>query len=447
MTKLQTLFTKEHIKNIFKDTETSLIKNNSKEKALEEIEKLNFPTPKTTGWEKTNLHNILRHKYQKAEYAKTQQFVLRQFMFYSVDADILVFTNGYFDEEQSIIKSTDNIYIGSLKRAFCDMPKVVKRYFDTAKDSKPNIFSSINKAYAEDGFLIYIPDNVKTDRPVHIINFIDGDITKPIVQYRNLIVAGENTKIDIVNSYHSVISDFSLTNCFTEIIMENNSEVNYHLFQGEGSEAGQINKTVVTQQANSKFNSNTATLCGTVVRNDIEVDFTDEYCQASLNGFYLPAIKQITDNSILINHNFPNCNATQNYRGAIEDHAKAIFTGKVFVAKDAQHTNSSQSNKNILLSDNAIAYSRPQLEIYADDVECSHGSTTGQLDLSALFYLQTRGISKQKAQTLLLFAFLYETLENITVKSYMEYVNYLLNKRLNGKDPRSICGAEVCGGC
>lgn len=447
MNRSNSLLTKEHIHSIFSATKSVLNKNGSCEKAKEALNQLEFPGKKTPGWEKTELHNILRHRYSKPLPAKTQENVLRQFMFYGIDADVLVFTNGYFDEEQSVIKSADDIYIGSLKRAFTDMPKVAERYFDTVKDTKANIFSEINKAYAQDGFLIYLPDDTQIERPVHIMNFLDGEDSKPMVQYRNLIVAGKNTKIDIINSYHSVLSDFSLTNVYTEVVAEEHSLINYHLFQGEGYDAAQINKTVVKQEKHSKFVSNTATMCGTVVRNDIEVDLTDEFCDTKLNGFYLPSRRQITDNALLINHNKPNCTATQFYRGVVEDHGRSIFTGKVFVAQDAQHTDSAQSNRNILLSQDARAFSRPQLEIYADDVACAHGSTIGQIEEEALFYLQTRGISKRNARTLLLYAFIGETLDHITVQPYKDYVSFLLNKRLRGEDARSLCMAKVCPGC
>ncbi len=442
-----TLFTKEHIHSIFKENKSILNKNGSKGKALKQIDELDFPGRKTPGWEKTELYSILRHKYAKPQPVKISEEILRQFIFYGIDADILVFTNGYFDEERSTIKSTEQIYVGSLKRAFVDMPKVAKRYFDTVTDSKASIFSSINKAYAEDGFIIYMPDNAKTKRPVHILNFIDGEVSKPVVQNRNLVVAGKNTKLDIINTYHSVLPDFSLTNIFTEIILEENAEINYHLFQGEGYDAAQINKIVVKQEKNSKFKSNTATMCGTMVRNDIEVDLSDEYCDTKLNGFYLPTHRQITDNSILINHNKPNCTASQFYRGVIEDQGKAIFTGKVFVAPNAQHTDSEQSNQNILLSKNARAYSRPQLEIYADDVQCAHGSTIGQIGEEKLFYLQTRGISKRNAQTLLLYAFVSEVLKHFTIDSYKNYISFLLNKRLKGENLKSLCMTKICPGC
>lgn len=447
MARTEPVLSKEHIKSIYATDTNPLSKNGSVEDALKSIKDFDFPNRKTTGWEKTDIHNIMRHKYSKPAYYETKEDYIRQFMFYGIDADILVFTNGYFSEKQSVIKSADTLYIGSLKRAFIDMPKVVKRYFETTENTKSHIFNEFNRAYAEDGFLIYIPDNTKTVRPVHVMNFVDGNESKPLVQTRNLIVAGRNTSIDIINSYHSVLSDFSLTNVYTEAILEENAQVTYNLFQGEGYDAAQINKTVVKQEKSSRFKSNTATMCGTVVRNDIQVDFTDELCDAKVNGFYLPSRRQVTDNSILINHHKPNCTSTQFYRGIVEDHAKAVYTGKIYVAQDAQNTDSQQSNRNILRSSDARAYSRPQLEIYADDVACAHGSTVGQIEKEALFYLQTRGISKRNAETLLLYAFIGEALEMIDIPAYKQYVSYLLNKRLRGENVESLCMVKACPGC
>lgn len=447
MTRTEPLLKKEHIQEMFKDSSRALSKNGSAEKALAQLGKADFPGRKTPGWEKTDISNIMRHKYSKPDYLETREEYIRNFIFYGTDADILVFTNGHFSEKQSMIKSADAFYVGSIKRAFIDMPEVVKRYFDSVPSENDHIFNLFNKAYAEDGYLIYLPDDTKMERPIHVMNFIDGNRPKPLVQYRNLIVAGKNTHADIINSYHSVLSDFSLTNAYTEAVLEENARVNFHLFQGEGYDAAQLNKTVVKQEKSSVFKSNTATMCGTVVRNDLQIDFSDEFCDAQLSGFYLPARRQITDNSVLIKHNYPNCTGMQFYRGIVEDHAKAVFTGKTFVAQDAQNTDSEQSNRNILLSPDARAYSRPQLEIYADDVACAHGSTIGQIDKEALFYLQTRGISKRNAQTLLLNAFIAEVIEKGEIESFKQYINYLLNKRLRGEDIASLCRVKPCPGC
>ena len=298
--------TKQHIKSIFSNNTEPLASPESVQQAIENIEKQDFPNLKTKGWEKTDITNIRKYNYRKPKFAEIKEEYIRQFTFYGIDSDLLVFSNGYFDEKNSLIKSAEEIYIGSLKAAITDMPKVVKRYFGTVENDDKTIFNSINSAYTEDGFLIYVPDNAEVSRTVHIMNFIDSSEAKPFVQSRNLIVLGKNTKMDIINSYHSVLPDFTFNNVYTEIIEEENAELNYYLFQGEGNEATQINKTVVQQEKKSIFKSNIATMCGTVVKNEIQANITEENCHTETNGIYLPARRQTIDNSILINHLVPN---------------------------------------------------------------------------------------------------------------------------------------------
>ncbi|MEA2043321.1 MAG: Fe-S cluster assembly protein SufD [Bacteroidota bacterium] len=446
MTTKEHTFNKKYIKSIF-GANTSLGDKEAKETALKAVEQLRLPNRKTSGWEKTDLTELLDRKYTKAEFKLVKDEYIRHFSLYGIDSDLLIFNNGFFDEKSSMIKSAENIYVGSVKRAMMDMPKVVKKYFNTVPSKNENLFNALNSAYAEDGFLIYVPDDTTVERPVHIMNFIDAPNGKPAIQTGNLIVLGKNTSIDVINSYHTIEADNSFTNVLTEVILEENAALNYHIFQGEGSRAGQYNKTIVKQEKSSAFKAHTTTMCGLTVKNEIQVDLTAEDCYAEADGIYMPDHREVMDNSVLFNHNKPNGKSSQMYRGIIDDYSRAIFTGKIYVAQDAQHTDAEQSNRNILVSDDARAYSRPQLEIYADDVACAHGYTVGQIDKESMFYLRSRGISKRNAQRLLLVAFISEVLAKVTVEPYRQYINYLVNQRLRGEDMETLCQVKICPSC
>ena len=292
-----------------------------------------------------------------------------------------------------------------------------------------------------------MPDNYVSENPLHIINFTDGDNNKTLVQTHNLIVGGENSQLKIINTYNSLSANYTLSNIVTEIFLEQNSQINYNTFQGEGNDASQIHNTSVNQNKDSVFNSHTVTFCGTIVKNNFIVNLNEEHAEVSLDGLYMPDKEQCFDNYIFVNHAKPNCTSNQNYKGIIDNKAKAVFLGKVYVAKDAQKTLADQSNKNLLLTDYAKVYSRPQLEIYADDVSCSHGSTSGQLDKESLFYLRSRGIPLKRAKNLLMYAFTSDLIDNITIKAYREYVNFLINKRLRGDEILGLCSVKICPSC
>jgi len=360
----------------------------------------------------------------------------------------LVFVNGFFIEEKSkISQNIKGAYVGSIKGALNTHKEIIEEIYCKTDLQKQNFFTAINSAYAQNGAFIYIPDNVVLEKPIHIVNFVHGDNQKVFSQTRNLIIVGKNSQAKFVSSYHSLSEDFTLNNIATEIITGESSNVDYYIFEGEGNSASIINNTFVNQDANSNFKLNTSILCGSLVRNEIHIEHKGEHCTTDLQGIYLPDKEQHFDNFINIKHSQPNCYSNQLYKGIVDNKAKAIFLGKVYVARDAQKTDAVQSNKVLLLTDNAKSHSRPQLEIYADDVSCAHGSTTGQLDKEALFYMKTRGIPEVKAKTLLMTAFIGDVLDKIEISSYKDYVKYLVNRRLKGQRVEGLCTLKICPSC
>lgn len=437
---------KEEFIELFSEIkEKSLIKD-KKDKIIDLIQKMEFPDSKTESWKNTNLHNLLKHSYTVGYSTGIPDEFINTFSFYQLKTNRIVFVNGYFSEIYSSVSDKDNkLIIGSLRKYMNE--KVVKDYFEKTSITKNSLFTALNSAYATDGACIIIPDHAVIENPIHIVNFVNGNNSKIISQSRNLIVAGKNAQAKIINTYHSLSSDFTFNNIGTEIFVNEDAILHYYMFQGEGNEAGQINNTFIDQKGGSFFKMNTSTLCGSTVRNEVHIDFKGEHCEADLQGIYLPDKEQHVDNYVKITHSKPNCVSKQLYKGIIDNNAQSIFTGKVYVARDAQKTDAEQSNKNLLLTDNAKAYSRPQLEIYADDVSCAHGSTTGQIDNESLFYLKSRGIPERRAKTMLMTAFIEDVLTKIDIKQYKEYVQFLVSRRLKGQEVEGLCSVKICPNC
>ncbi len=361
----------------------------------------------------------------------------------------LVFVNGYFVEQLSDIQDIEgkitvinNQYVKQL------YPELFSKYFKISNEYSDNLFADINTAYATDGTFILANKNVEIDKYIHIINLSDGDNQKLVSQYRNIIVAQANSKLNVLNTFHSLSVNYTFTNVVNEIILEENAKINYNIFQGEGNDTFQLNNTRVLQAGNSKFSSHTVTLCGSIVRNDINAVHLGEACETNLNGLYLPDREQHFDNNLFVHHAKAHGVSSQLYKGIIDNKASAVFLGKVLVDKGAQKTLANQSNKNVLLTDNAKVNSKPQLEIYADDVSCSHGSTTGQIDQKALFYMQSRGIDRKHAETLLLNAFLSDIIDGIESEALRNLLHLMVNMRLKGEFYGNQCSmANVCQGC
>jgi len=289
-------------------------------------------------------------------------------------------------------------------------------------DSKSNAFTALNTAYFQDGIFIKVAKNAVIEKPVYILNICRGE--QQASQTRNLILVGENAKVEIVNHFSGSANSGSFTNAVTEVVAEAGSHGKMYLLQEEGDESNQVNSTHIVQKGSSTFSVLTVTLSGALVRNNLNFAITGEGCESNLNGLYFTSGNQHVDNHTYADHQVPNCNSNELYKGVMTDRSTGVFNGKIMVHRDAQQTNAFQSNQNILLTDKASVNTKPELEIYADDVKCSHGCTIGQLDEEAMFYLQSRGLGKMDATKLLLNAFasdVIEMVDNDAVKAYIEH--------------------------
>ena len=289
----------------------------------------------------------------------------------------------------------------------------------------------MNTAFANDGAFIYIPDNVTVIDPIHIIS-INGNAEENILsQPRNLIITGKNSKVTIIETYNSITDKAHFTNVVTEVIAGENSNIEMYKIQDENLNSFQVSLTQVEQKKNSVFTVYTVTTGGAIVRNDVNSVLDDEGCETHLYGLYLTDGSQHVDNHTLMDHAKPHCLSNELYKGVLNGKSRAVFNGKVFVRPDAQKTNAYQSNKNILLSPDATVDTKPQLEIYADDVKCSHGATVGQLDEESLFYLRSRGISKDMARSILIRAFANDIFDEMKNNELHEHLNNMVFEKLN----------------
>lgn len=294
---------------------------------------------------------------------------------------------------------------------------------------KVNPFLPLNFALSYDGFLIDIPDNVEIENPFVILFTYENESPK-FFNSTNFIKVGRNSKARFIILVNKNSNAEVVTNDLIGIYQQSNSKVELSIFQEEIYSLYSFNSIYSKLESNSFFHSNVVSLGPNFVRNNLQIDFADENSEALINGIYLAEGKQFVDNNTLIRHLKPHCRSNQNFRGILDGNGRAVFNGKIFVDRDAQKTNAYQSNKNILLSSEARINTKPHLEIYANDVKCTHGATAGYLDPESLFYLVSRGISKTKAKALLLNSFFSENIANIGISELRDFIKEKIAKRL-----------------
>ena len=302
----------------------------------------------------------------------------------------------------------------------------------------------MNTAFALDGIFIYVPDNVIVDKPIQLINILNKQ-ENTLIQPRNLVVIGKNSKLKLVHCDDIFSHVPTLTNSLTEVFIDENGSIDHYKMQNNSNNSAMIATTYFHQEKNSSLTTNTITLNGGLIRNNLNIALNGEGCESNLYGIYLADKNQLVDNHTFVDHIKPNCTSNELFKGVVDNKSKAVFNGKILVRKNAQKTIAFQTNKNILLTDDATINTKPNLQIYADDVKCSHGATVGQLDADALFYMRARGISEESARMLLMYAFADEVVTKIAIDALREKICQLVNKRLKGE--LSICDQCVlhCG--
>ena len=402
-----------------------------RQQALERFDKLGFPTIRHEEWKYSNVKNLVNQAFEFNAVTNFSAKDLEEMSIPNLEGNILYFINGIYNTELSTIISPDSeLQILTFAEAAKTQPELVEQYFNKYSDYQDNAFTALNTAFAQNGVFVHVPDNKVVAQPI-IMRFISDARTLNVAsQPRNLIVVGKRSEVQIAEAYRSFGENASFTNAVTEFVVGEEANVHYYKVQNESDKSYHIGTTSVLQAGKSVFTANTVTANGGFVRNNLNIKIDGEYAEANMFGLYIPNGKQHIDNHTAVDHAKPNSNSNELYKGILKGKSTGVFNGKIFVRQDAQKTNAFQSCKNVLLSEDASMNTKPQLEIWADDVKCSHGTTTGQLNDDALFYMQARGISKDTARALLTLAFAQDVIDKFEIVAIKEYLQALIEEKI-----------------
>jgi Fe-S cluster assembly protein SufD len=376
---------------------------------------LNFPTPKTEDWRFTNIAPLLKIPFEPAADVAIDKAILPPML--TPQALRLVFVNGVLAPKLCHGSPQPGIEVGSLNGAGPELIERLKTVLGLA-DFKSDIFTALNTSFLPDGAFILVGEGRIVAEPVEVI-YLSAPGERNLATYpRTVIVAEKRSHVTVVERFlQSGGTHAYFTNAVTEIALAERAIVDHYKVQNEGQQAFHIANTQVAQAAGSNFTTHYLSLGGDLVRNEVRVRFDGEACEATVNGLYLGQGSQHSDNFTVIDHAKPRCNSHELYKGILNDKAQGVFNGKIFVRPDAQKTDAKQTNKVLLLSDGATINTKPQLEIFADDVKCTHGATVGQLDAESIFYLRSRGIGSDEARALLTFAFANDIVGRFKIES------------------------------
>jgi Fe-S cluster assembly protein SufD len=343
---------------------------------------------------------------------------------------VLVFINGHFSGGLSSIPSPlPGVSVGSLAAALAHDPALAQRYLASGRGAG-DTFTALNTAFLVDGAYVRVDDGVALEEPVHILSLASSGGTPLLVQPRHLIIAGDRARLSVVETYGGKGPGVYCTNAVTEIFVGEGGAVEHDKLQMENLNSYHVGTTLVSVMGKASFTSNAINLGGALVRNNVNALFGGERAECTLNGLSVATGTQHVDNHTVIDHATPRCESHELYKAVLDGSARGVFNGKIFVRQDAQKTDAKQTNKTLLLSDEATIDTKPQLEIFADDVKCTHGATVGQLDGEQVFYLRARGIGETEARDLLTFAFATDVINRVHVDALREKLDALLHTRL-----------------
>jgi Fe-S cluster assembly protein SufD len=403
--------------------------------ALKAFSAKGFPTTREEEWRFTNVQPIAATEFVPSlryDARGLRRSDVDQFLFPGLRESCLVFINGHFAPEFSDCSSIPaGVRVQCLAEALRKDPEFVLRHLTRLAAPEENSFTALNTAFVQDGAFLYVPEGVEMPVAVHLLFLSVGDNRPGLHTPRNLIVAGKESRLSIVETHHSLGSGSHLTDVVTEIVVGPGATIEHDKFQNEHSRSFHVGMTHIRQEAGSAVTSNAVTLGGAIVRNNVAVVLAGERCEATLNGLSLGTGTQLIDNHTVIDHAMPNCVSHELYKAIQDGKSRGVFNGKIFVRKDAQKTDAKQTNKTLLLSDSATMDTKPQLEIFADDVKCTHGATVGQLEENQLFYLRSRGIGLDDARDILTFAFASDVIQRVHVEPLREQLDAMLHARLH----------------
>jgi len=401
--------------------------------ALKNFETKGFPTKKEEAWKYTSLNAVLKNDF--SIFPKKENNIdvkdVKKFFLNDLDTYKVIFIDGIFS---TFLSSTthDGLDVCLMSSALTK-PKykmVIDTYFNQVANQEDSL-TSLNTAFAYEGAYINIPKSKVVEKPIEIIYFSTGKEDALMVQPRNLVIVGENAHVQIVERHQSLNENPVLTNSVTEIFAQKRAIVDYYKVQNDEQTANLIDNTYISQKQESRVSVHTFSFGGNLTRNNLNFYHHGERIDSTLKGITIIGDKQHVDHYTLVNHAQPNCESHQNYKTILDGQSTGVFNGKIYVEKEAQKTDAFQQNNNILLSDKATINAKPQLEIFADDVKCSHGCTIGQLDENAMFYMQQRGIPKKEAKALLMYAFTSEVTSSIKIPELKAKIAKIIATKLN----------------
>lgn len=422
--------------------------NSFRRAAFEKFREMGIPTKKDEAYKYTNLNIFFDHDYKSYFMPVTSDFIkAEEFRCDVADLDAygIVLLNGFYPTiNEKLRQLPSGVWIGSLNEAAVRFPEIIKKHYGKYAKSENDGLIHLNTAMASDGVFVYVPEGVAQAKPVQVVNLVQSD-EDMFNQHRNLIIVEKNAEFSIIICDHTLSPQKFLTNAVTEVFVGENSHFDLIRVQNEHNAACKITHTFIHQERNSVASSNNMTLHGGLIRNSTYHYLGGEGAESNSYGLFLTDKWQHVDNFVNVDHAFPHCTSNQLFKGVLDDMSTGAFNGRILVRPDAQGTLAYQKNNNILLTDDAKMDSKPQLEIFADDVKCSHGATVGQLNDEALFYLQSRGIDKREARLMLMFGFAHEVIQNIKIEPLRERMDNLVMQRLKGELTRCASCMVKCG--
>ncbi|MFB3786425.1 MAG: Fe-S cluster assembly protein SufD [bacterium] len=401
--------------------------------ALARFEALGFPTTREEAWRFTNINPLREQAFHLAE-ANGQPVpeIPVHPPVTGLDAYQIVFVNGHFAPQLSTLDGLPpGTRVESIAAVLRSDPASLEPYLARQGSYEDFVFAALNTAFMRDGAFVLIPAGAVLDKPIHLL-YYSARLEIPAASHpRNVIVAGSASRAVILESYAGPDGAAYFTNGVTEVAAGEGSAISHCQLQREGREAFHVSFSRLDLDRASRYAHHSITLGGGLVRNELNTWLNGEEIHCTLNGLYLVDGQRLVDNHTLLVHAKPRCESHEVYKGILDEQARAVFRGRILVAKDAQKTDSKQTNQALLLSNGAENTTMPQLEIYADDVKCTHGATTGKLDDEALFYLRARGINPEDARELLTYAFASEIVDQIPMDAVRGELDHVLHKRLS----------------
>jgi Fe-S cluster assembly protein SufD len=406
-----------------------------KKNAFLKLQEERFPTRKDEDWKYTNVSPIIKNSYQQGVLSGIDSSLLSEYSFEGLEVVKIVLVNGILSDSLSTLENIPSgVSITSLKDVFQNdtQAALVDKLLLQKSGTAVNTFLPMNLAFAKHGYLIETEKNAVVEKPFHFIYINTQSDDAHFTHPQMFINADQNSQLTVVESYHCPDAEATyFSNAANYIHVGKNAMVDHYRLQYESKSAFQINNTIVTQERDSEYSNYSVDLGGKIIRNNLSTELLDSGTQTNYYGLYLGLENQHIDNQTFIDHAMPHCQSNELYKGILTDKARGVFNGKVLVRQDAQKTNAYQQNSSLVLSNDAVMDAKPQLEIYADDVKCSHGATIGQLDDNSIFYLKSRGLNDEAARNLLQKAFLGEVAAHFKIEAIREKVLKKIDEKLS----------------